>query len=86
MRVVNAGTYAVAPREALSGAARRVLSTSEMFVMVLVPQGGQRTARRNALKSVRSDIDAARDRAEALAAIVPAQAGGHPRMPEHAAS
>jgi hypothetical protein len=82
MRVANTGTYAAAPRAALSGAARRVLNTGEMFVMVLVPQGGQRTARSNALGSVRSDLEHARDRAEALAAIIPAQSAAQ----EHAAS
>jgi hypothetical protein len=71
MRVANAGTYAAAPRAALTGAARRVLSTSEMFVLVLAPSGGQRIARRNARASVRSDVIAARARAEALAAILP---------------
>jgi hypothetical protein len=86
MRVANAGTYAAAPRAALTGAARRVLSTSEMFVLVLAPSGGQRIARRNALDSVESDAIAARDRAEALAAIVPTQATGRAIPQETVAS
>jgi hypothetical protein len=84
VNVTNAVTYAAVPREALAGAARRMLTVSEVVMMTVVPAGGQRIARRNALASVRADVVAARERAEALAAIVPAPA---PLLTqEHAAS
>ena len=86
MNLTTAVTYTVAPRWALSSATRRARSASETIMLAVVPQGGQRTARRNALASVRADAVAARDRAEAWAAMVPASAPLLEMMREPAAS
>jgi hypothetical protein len=74
VNLTTAVTYTVAPRWAFVTATRRARSASETIMLAVVPHGGQRTARRNALSSVRADAVAARDRAEALAAMVPAPA------------
>ena len=54
-------------------ATRAFVSASGQVMLVLVPHGGQRTARRNALHAVRNDVAAAHNRAEALASLLPVQ-------------
>jgi hypothetical protein len=49
-------------------------SLAETMLLTIVPSGGQRTARRNALAAVRRDDVAAVQRAEAMAALVLAAA------------
>jgi hypothetical protein len=86
VHLTNAVTYTVVPRLAFVSAARRARTASEIMMLAVAPQGGQRTARRNALTSVRADTVAARERADMLAAIIAAQPPALDPGREHAAS
>jgi hypothetical protein len=44
-------------------------TVAESIMLAAAPHGGQRTARENALASIRADRISARDRAEALDAV-----------------
>ena len=70
MHLTNAVTYTFVPGLALASVARRARAASATIFLTVIPHGGQHTARRNALASVRADVRAARDRA-AVATLVP---------------